>query len=173
MLIYLIGFMGSGKTTIGKSLSRLLEYEFIDMDHFIEEETGMTIPEIFEKKGEAWFREQEKESLKTLSIKENVIISTGGGTPCYFNNMELIKNTGVSFYLHLTPAAFASRVYNPNTQRPLLKGKSKEQLISYAEEMLEKREPYYKRANYIIESLNLRPETLVNIIKEHVDRFQA
>ena len=93
-IIYLIGLMGSGKSTLGPQLARNLQYEFIDMDSYIEEKEQLSIPQIFQKQGEDFFRKVEAEALNDLSSKQKVVISTGGGTPCFHDNLDVIKKTG-------------------------------------------------------------------------------
>lgn len=100
--IFLIGYMGSGKSTAGKKLAAELGYAFIDLDHFLEKEYQQTIPEIFAARGEAEFRNMEHNTLKKVLEKSDVVISAGGGTPCYFNNMELMNNNGITIYLKMS-----------------------------------------------------------------------
>jgi len=154
MIVFLTGFMGSGKTTVGKKLATRLGYTFIDMDQFIEQTHNQTITEIFTQQGESAFREMEHQALKVLSEKENSVIATGGGAPCYFNNMETMNKAGQTVYLKISPRVFASRVYNPKTERPLLKGKSHDELEIYAAEMLNKRAPFYEMAKITINAMD-------------------
>jgi shikimate kinase len=144
--VYIIGFMGSGKTTTGMKLAGLLGWTFTDLDRSIEKHTGLTIPEIFSHNGEAWFRTVESEMLKSFSPLKNVVISTGGGTPCYGDNMEYMLETGLTIYLKLTPGQLKSRLSGTNGERPLIKDLGNEDLLSFIEEKLAIREKWYNRA---------------------------
>jgi shikimate kinase len=124
MRIYLIGYMGSGKSTVGKGLAKKLNLQFIDLDNYIEERNFKTIPEIFASVGEVGFRKIEQHALKEIAEFENVVVATGGGAPCFFDNMELIKRTGVSVYLNGTPRILAERLLNSKTERPLMKSRA-------------------------------------------------
>lgn len=140
--------MGSGKSTIGKGLAKKLKLQFIDLDTFIEERNFKTIPEIFSSAGEEGFRKVEQHALNEVSEFEDVVVATGGGAPCFFDNMELIKRTGISVYLNGTPRILAERLMNSKTERPLIKGKSKEELIKFIHETLNKRNNWYKQADF-------------------------
>jgi shikimate kinase len=150
MRIYLIGYMGSGKSTVGRELATALNLQFIDLDSYIEERNFKTIPEIFDSVGEDGFRKAEQRALHEISEFENVVVATGGGAPCFFDNMELIKQTGISVYLNGTPRIIAERLMNSKTERPLIKGKSKKELAEFIHETLNKRDYWYKQASLII-----------------------
>ena len=144
--VYIIGFMGSGKTTTGMKLALLLGWPFIDLDRSIEEVTGLTIPEIFSRHGEAWFRKVESETLENLRSLTRGVISTGGGTPCYRENMDYMLKTGLTIYLKLTPVQLKSRLSRSNGERPLIKNLDDEALLSFIDENLKIREKWYNRA---------------------------
>lgn len=147
--IFLIGYMGSGKTTIGKLLATRLGYSFVDMDAHIEEKQFKTISQIFAEKGEHEFRLLEQKCLHEVSEYENVIISTGGGTPCFFDNMEYMNSHGLTIYLKLTAAELAGRLEAIGvSKRPLLANRKGEELRRFIAEGLSKRESHYKKANY-------------------------
>ncbi len=158
MNIFLIGFMGSGKTTIGKKLARQLNMDFIDMDDYIENVSGKTIAKIFEEEGEASFRQMEKNTLKELFQLDNKIIATGGGTPCFFDNMEQMNKNGMTFYLQMTPKALADRLVHGMEKRPLVKNKSRHELEDFITETLEKRKSFYSQAQHYISALNMKVE---------------
>jgi len=143
--VYIIGFMGSGKTTTGKKLASLLGWSFIDLDKVIEEKTGKTIAELFSYSGEDYFRDVESEALKGLQSEMNSIISTGGGTPCYGDNMAFMLETGLTIYLKLTPAQLKSRLIESKTERPLIKNINSNDLLSFIENKLSFRETYYNK----------------------------
>jgi shikimate kinase len=169
MRIYLIGYMGSGKTTVGKWLAKALNLQFIDLDQYIEEKNNQTIPEIFASEGENSFRVKEQKALQEVSLIPNVIISTGGGAPCFFDNMEVINNTGISVYLNGTPQLLASRLLNSNTERPLIKGKSEAELIQFIHDTLEKRNSWYKQAQIVIGfNRDLNPSELVELVNNGI-----
>jgi len=163
--IFLIGFMGSGKTTHGKQIARMMGYTFVDMDHWIEDGQGKTIPEIFRDPGEAGFRELEAKAIEELSRMERVVIATGGGAPCFGNNLEKMKKAGLTIYLKLTPAALLSRLKDARTRRPLLEGKSEAEMLRTIQHMLKEREPFYSRADMIIDGLDRVTERTVNAIQ--------
>ncbi len=139
--------MGSGKSTVGKELAQTLNLQFIDLDSYIEERNFKTIPEIFASEGEDGFRKAEQKALHEVSEFENIVIATGGGAPCFFDNMDHIKKTGTSLYLEGSPRILAERLMNSKTERPLIKGKTEEELIAFIDETLAKRNNWYKRAD--------------------------
>ncbi len=165
MLIYLIGFMGSGKTTAGKKLARKLAYDFIDLDLLIESETKISISNFFEKFGEEKFRLIEQQALKNTFKLKNTVISTGGGAPCYFNNIDEINKNGISIYLKADILLIISRLQNGKDQRPLIKNKDKEELKNYVSELLSKREIFYNRAKLVVDAKSLNIEKLENLIQ--------
>jgi shikimate kinase len=153
--IYIIGFMGSGKTTAGKKLARLLGWTFIDLDKQIEISEGMTIPDIFSEKGEEYFRKIESGLLKETYKLKNAVISTGGGAPCHGDNMSFLLGSGITVYLKLTPGQLLERLIGSKTGRPLIKGLGSEELLSYIKEKLQLREICYNRAEVISEEFNI------------------
>ncbi|HEY1010730.1 MAG: shikimate kinase [Daejeonella sp.] len=160
MKVFLIGFMGSGKTTIGKKLANYLKYDFIDLDKFIEARAGMTIVEYFAAHGEAAFREMESEVLQKTDYPENVIIATGGGTPCYSNNMEWMNEHGKVAYLSLPPKALASRLENSTADRPLIRNLKGDDLVDFITEKLKEREVFYNQSKCVISASDLTAERL-------------
>ncbi|MES2107631.1 MAG: shikimate kinase [Bacteroidota bacterium] len=164
-LIFLIGFMGCGKTTLGKKLASRMGYPFIDLDHVLEAKAGMTIAEYFSTHGEGSFRKLESEILKQTDYPENAIISTGGGLPCFFDNMDWINAHGRSIYIQLPPKTLAQRLSNEKNQRPLLREKQGEELIAFIEQKLNEREIYYKQAGIVADGLGLNAERAEEMIK--------
>ena len=150
MRIYLIGYMGCGKSTLGKRLSKHLGLQFIDMDHYIEKRNCKTVPQLFEEFGEEGFRQRERKALEELSEFTDVVIATGGGAPCFFDNIDLMNRSGKTIYLNIHPKILASRLLKSKTERPLIKGKSREELIEFIDETLRKRNEFYKQAKYEI-----------------------
>ncbi|MGA1978400.1 MAG: shikimate kinase [Bacteroidales bacterium] len=154
-LIYIIGFMGSGKSTAGKKLASLLGWSFIDLDKRIEELAGKTIPEIFSSDGEDKFRQFETEVLKSMRSFTKYVVSTGGGTPCHGNNMDFMLETGFTVYLKMTPGQLEERLLESSGERPLIKNVPDDKLYDFIEKKLDEREKYYSRANIIVEGIGL------------------
>ena len=150
MRVYLIGYMGCGKSTLGRRLSKHLGLQFIDMDHYIEERNCKTIPQIFAEDGEAEFRKKERRALEELAEFTDIVIATGGGAPCFFDNIELMNKTGKTIYLNISPNILADRLMKSKTERPLIKGKSREELVAFIDETLKKRNAFYLQAQFQI-----------------------
>jgi shikimate kinase len=165
-LVYIIGFMGSGKSTVGKKLAASMGWNFIDLDRKIEERAGKTIPQIFSQDGEDHFREIESDVLQSMNSMTETVISTGGGTPCHGNNLEFMLETGLVVYLKMTPAQLANRLLGSTGERPLIKNIPDDQLFDFIEKKLAVREKWYTRANIIIEGINLDINLLHAFIKE-------
>lgn len=165
MKIYLLGFMGSGKTSLGKQLARRLKFDFLDLDQEIEKAEGCSIQQLFAHKGEQAFRQLETEALKKISVSESsFVVSLGGGTPCFNDNLTLIKTTGISIYLSVPVPILLHRLSNAYTERPLLAGKSEAELKEYMTKTLKEREEFYLKANYVVESSNTGKELVERIV---------
>jgi shikimate kinase len=149
-LVYMIGFMGSGKTTAGKKLASKLKWKFIDLDQVIEKKEGLSIPEIFGQSGEEYFRKSESEMLRNLENLKNAVVSKGGGAPCHYNNMDFMLKTGITIYLKMTPEQLSSRLKGSNAQRPLIKDLEDEKLLGYIGQKLSDREKWYGKADIIV-----------------------
>ena len=149
--IILIGYMGAGKTTVGKALAKELGIIFYDLDWYIENRMRKSIAQIFAERGEEGFRKIEYNMLHEVAEFENVIISCGGGTPCFFDNMDYLNQQGQVVYLKADPEVLYKHLAMSKNDRPLLRGKSPEQLVTFISEQLEKREPYYTKARYILD----------------------
>ena len=168
--IILIGYMGAGKTTIGKALSKELGIIFYDLDWYIESRMRKTVSEIFAERGEEGFRQIEYNMLHEVAEFEDVIISCGGGTPCFFDNMDYLNQQGQVVYLKADPEVLYKHLMMAKTERPLIKGKSHDELLTFIREQLEKREPFYSKARYTLD-VNLmdnyeKIQTSVEKIKE-------
>lgn len=159
--MFLIGFMGCGKTTLGKGIAKKMQWDFVDMDEVIESRVGIPVSEIFATRGEAFFREQEHLLVKELVSRERVVVSTGGGVPCFHDNMDLINQHGVSVYIRLAPGVLASRLSRGVAKRPLLKGKTGEELLEHVKSSLHCREPFYLKATHQISGVNLQPDDII------------
>lgn len=143
--------MGAGKTTIGKALSKELGIIFYDLDWYIESRMRKTVSQIFAERGEEGFRKIEYNMLHEVAEFENVIISCGGGTPCFFDNMEYLNQQGQVVYLKALPEVLYKHLQMARVERPLIKGKSQEELLTFIREQLEKREPFYSKARYTLD----------------------
>ena len=149
--IILIGYMGAGKTTVGKALAKELGIPFYDLDWYIENRRRKTVSEIFAEQGEEGFRKIEHNMLHEVGEFEDIIISCGGGTPCFFDNMDYLNQQGQVVYLKAEPEVLYKHLQMGKVERPLLKGKSKEELLAFIREQLERREPYYTKARYTLD----------------------
>ena len=139
--IIIVGYMGSGKTTVGKALSKDLGIPFYDLDWYIESRMRKTVAQIFAERGEEGFRKIEHNMLHEVAEFENVIISCGGGTPCFFDNMDYMNGQGETVYLQASPDVLYNHLKMGKTERPLLKNKTPEEMQVFIAEQLEKREP--------------------------------
>ena len=149
--IILIGYMGSGKTTVGKALSKETGMMFYDLDWYIESRMRKTVAQIFAEKGEEGFRKIEHNMLHEVAEFENVIISCGGGTPCFFDNIDYINQQGEVVYLKATPEVLYRLLLMGKVERPLIKNKTPEELIAYITEQVAKREEFYNKARYTLD----------------------
>lgn len=149
--IIFIGYMGSGKTTVGKALSKALDIPFYDLDWYIETRRRKKISEIFAEHGEEGFRQIEHNMLHEVAEFEDVIISCGGGTPCFFDNIDYLNRQGDVVWLKATPEVLYQHLLMSKGDRPLLKGKSPEELITFIREQLSVREPFYQKAKYTLD----------------------
>lgn len=164
-LIFLIGFMGCGKSTLGKKVATKTGFSFIDLDDLITQKINMSISDYFDNYGEAAFREIERDTLHSLSGTKNAIVATGGGTPCFDDNMKWMNQNGKTVYLKIPPRALLSRLSQKDIDtRPLLKGKSHEELLAFIESKLEERTPFYKQARIIFDVLQSNPKDLIKQI---------
>lgn len=141
--------MSSGKTTLGRKLAQALNYDFVDLDKLIEQDQEKDIPAIFSESGEAYFRETESRVLKSLKLHKPFVLASGGGTPCFFDNMEFIKELGISIYLDVPAESLAKRIENHGKDdRPILSGTSS--LVNTLTEKIEERTPYYSQAHFTL-----------------------
>lgn len=149
--IIIIGYMGSGKTTVGKALAQELNLQFYDLDWYIEGRMRKTVPQIFAERGEEGFRQVERNMLHEVAEFEDILLSCGGGTPCFFDNMDYLNSQGDVVYLKADPEVLYKHLLMGRTERPLLKGKTPEELIEYIKEQLKQREPFYQKAKYTLD----------------------
>lgn len=154
--------MGSGKTHIGPLLAEKLGYDFFDLDRCIEQEKGLTIPEIFEREGEPAFRQIERKMLEAMiDRKGDIVVSTGGGAPCFLNNMDLMNENGETIFLDPPIPVIVERIVSDIDKRPVLKGLTKETLYDFVEKLLEKRKVFYEQAK-----LHIKETAAENILQK-------
>lgn len=165
-VIYIIGFMGCGKTTAGKRLAASLGWQYADLDKLIETETGKKIHEIFEESGESGFRDTESRVLLGLNPDADIVVSTGGGTPCFNTNMEHMLKTGITIYLKLSPEVLKSRLEGSSTIRPLIQNIKMEDLEGYITEKLREREEWYNKADIIVDAFSCTGACLTDLVLE-------
>ncbi len=164
MRIYLIGYMASGKSWFGKELAFAAGLDFIDMDELFEERYRITILDFFERYGELLFRKLEREILKETITLENVVIATGGGAPCFSDNMDFILKSGKSIYLKIDFPLLMNRINGIKKKRPLIKDIASSSLEDYIKDQLAEREPCYLRANYIFDGPDYPIEEILKVL---------
>jgi shikimate kinase len=168
MKIVLLGYMGSGKSTVGQELAKALKLPFKDLDQEIETQIGVSVSEIFDQKGELFFRKKETAVLEQLlTSSAGFVLALGGGTPCYGNNMGLIEaeNTATSFYLKAKVVELTLRLKNGQEQRPLLAGRSEADLMEFIGKHLFERMPFYERADHVVDIASKSVDQLVEELK--------
>ena len=160
--IILVGFAGAGKSTIGRKIAARIGWSFIDLDVAIEEYYHMEIPCFFKKYGEENFRMCEHEVLKQNLNKRNTVLSTGGGTPCFYNNMDLIIESGLTIYIKMSPASLLQRLANSKKIRPFTQGKTPEEIKNYIDATFLERESFYNKAHLHIKGENITMQHLID-----------
>jgi shikimate kinase len=167
MIISLVGYMGCGKSHISKILSEKINFKLIDLDKEISRRNKLTIPEIFEKKGDIYFRKLERETLEEiLATEENLILSLGGGTPVYYNNMEIINNNSKSIFLKASIGTLTERLSKQKEKRPIIANISDENLPEFIAKHLFERNEYYNKAMISVSTDSREPEDIMNEIIE-------
>jgi shikimate kinase len=166
MKIFLIGFMASGKSTVGQELASVLDYKFVDLDTYIEEKYKKTIKILFEFHGEDYFRQIENDALKEVAAMDNnIVVASGGGTSCFYNSVDFMNEQGITIYLRVEVTELLSRLIASKKDRPLLWGKSTEELNNYIIRVLEERKKYYEKAKLTIDMSNVNVAQLAKMIK--------
>ena len=164
MIVYLIGFMGSGKSTFGRRMASRSGWKFEDLDSLIENIEGRPVRDIFKESGEDYFREVEATALRNIPEGDNIVIACGGGTPCYKDNMAFMNRAGVTVYLKHDAATLTGRLTNARKVRPLLEGMDRGEMGKYINTKLAEREEWYNKAQLIIDGLKADPGKLMDII---------
>ncbi|RNI30089.1 AAA family ATPase [Rufibacter immobilis] len=147
-IVFLVGMPGCGKSTVGKALAGRLQFTFLDLDFLIEQREGLSVAQLFEQRGQAFFREAEAAALRSVTAAQGgVVLATGGGAPCFHGNMTYMVESGVAVYLKVSPQELAARFTAHDLQvRPLLRDKTPEELLQYLSHTLAQREPFYRQA---------------------------
>ena len=159
--IYIVGYMGAGKTTAARRLAQRLGWEVVDTDALFEEKYKISVNDFFNKYDEPLYRKLESEVLKSTESLENVVVSTGGGTACYFDNMEWMNQHGLTVFLRISPKAAVDRVIHSRHKRPLVEGKSEEELIEFVNSHYASRLPFYELAQITVKSEDFDLEALL------------
>jgi shikimate kinase len=162
--IYLIGFMGSGKSSSGRKIASSLRWNFADTDKVVEEKEGATVADIFAHQGEHYFRMAEREALNSVSQRSRTVVACGGGTPCSEQNLNLMKSTGVTVYLKLPADTLISRLGKSRTIRPLINDAEGTELETRVRKLLGERSEWYEQADLIIDGLNTNDEEIASLI---------
>ncbi len=166
MRLFLVGYMASGKSTFGKLLAQKTGCAFIDLDDFWVQQEGLTVAEIFQQFGEEEFRKRERKALEKVAEIDNVIVATGGGTPCFFDNMELMNRTGTTVYLQASAQWLANSIVLHPGDRPLVKGLSLNQLIDFVEKHLPPRISFYEKAKKVVNVEKVTADNLMTFFKD-------
>lgn len=170
--IFLIGYMGCGKSTLGRALQAATGLEFIDLDRYIENRFHATVSDIFAQRGEDGFRRAEAAMLDEVSRFSDVVIACGGGTPCFFNNMDLMNERGLTVWLTTPVERLFERLQRNRSKRPVLADKSDEELLAFIIEALEQRHPYYSRAQEQFCATLLEDKSQISITaRQFAERF--
>lgn len=170
--IFLIGYMGCGKTTLGRAVGRAGGLQFIDLDCYIENRFHSTIADLFASRGEDGFRRLERAMLEEVASFEDTLVACGGGTPCFFDNMELMNSSGTTIWLDTPRDRIFERLLRNRSRRPLLADKSGEELREFIDSAMDAREPYYSRAHARFSGLALEDrDQIATTTSEFIDRF--
>lgn len=155
--------MGSGKSYWGKIWAAKHQFDFIDLDDEIEKREQQSVADIFEKKGEVYFREKEAEVLRSLDLAENMIISCGGGSPCFYDNMKWMNEHGLTVFLNASAHYILNNIKNEKDKRPLLKYTNDAELLFFIEQKIKERMSFYNKAKIIVEAATLHSDSFLGI----------
>lgn len=165
--IFLIGFMGCGKSKLGKSLAAQTNRTFLDLDDLLEIKYQLSIPDIFVAYGETGFRERERDVLQLSALANDAIIATGGGAPCFFDNMEWMNKNGITIFMDTPVSVLANRLINARVERPLIRGKNLEELVAFIDVKLKERRLFYEKAQIILKEADLNVAVLMAAINNY------
>ena len=169
--IFLIGYMGAGKTTLGKALAHRMKLSYIDTDHYIEKRYRKKVSDIFASEGEECFRDLEHRILLEVSEFEDIIISTGGGLPCFNDNMAIMNDLGTTIYLETSEEELAVRLRASKNVRPLLENRSGGELVDFIRESLEKRRGFYEQAKIRFNAEQMYNDSDVDVLVEKLEKL--
>lgn len=164
--VYLVGFMGSGKTHWGRLLAAHLQREFVDLDQLLEQNEQLSVQQMFEKHGEDWFREKEALTLRSLVDKHNILLSCGGGAPCFHDNMKVMNETGTTLFLEASPKFLLKNILREPEVRPLLKNMNEAEMLFFIEKKLGERKSFYRQAKLVWNVEELTEEGLQKMIHQ-------
>jgi len=168
MKVFLLGFMGTGKTYWGRLWATQQNLRFFDLDSQIEKHAGLTIPQIFEQFGEAHFRQQERERLHSFEREDDFILSTGGGTPCFYDNMKWMNENGLTIYLDTPLPILKNRLIKEKMHRPLIRQLDEQGIEDFIQNSIRKREIYYRQAHIILSTESISDITFEEIKRKYV-----
>lgn len=164
MRIFLLGFMGSGKSHWGRLWAAAHNFNFIDLDEELEKQEQKTVAAIFETRGEDYFRQKETILLRSLTAQSNSIVSCGGGTPCFFDNMAWMNKNGLTIFLEASTQFILKNIKNEKDKRPLIKDKDDAEILFFIEQKLKERQPYYSKAKIILQAEDLNIDSIKKVI---------
>lgn len=171
MILFLIGYMGSGKSSLGRTVARETGFDFVDTDAQIEKECGATVSEIFAAQGEEHFRALERDVLqKAAAAQTDTIVATGGGAPCFGDNMDVMNAAGKTVYLKMSPRCLVQRLGRGREKRPIIRGMDDRQLLAFIEEKLPEREKFYGRASMVINCDGVSDAYVAGHIREYISQ---
>ena len=166
MRVILVGFPGCGKSSVGKKLAAKLGYGFVDLDEAFEEEYHITIPDFFQKYNETAFRSCERKVLINKLQEDDIVLSSGGGTPCFSDNMQLMRDSGIVVYIKMAPVSLFDRLSHAKRPRPLVQNKTPEELQQYIDNTLPLREPVYQQAHLTVKGESIDIEALCEEVRK-------
>lgn len=166
MKLYLLGFMGSGKTAYGEKLAQQLKWDFVDLDARVSEQTGLSLPAIFEQEGEPSFRQWEQQALYSTAPLTHTVIATGGGTPCFYENLSWMQQQGTTIYLKMLPDKLVKRLKKEQQKRPLISGMRPKALQQFVHQTLTERAYYYLQADVVVDPVDLPAKDLKDHLSE-------
>ncbi len=170
--IFIVGYMGAGKTTTSKRLANKLGWDWLDTDTAIEEQQHKSVEDIFKEFGEERFRALESEMLKQTESRNGIVVSTGGGTPCYNDNMEWMNAHGFTIFIQVSPESAINRIVNSKRHRPLLDGKTPDELKEFVRAHYELRLPFYQKAQMCIKGESLNVDDIIAMMELHENHCQ-
>lgn len=170
MILFLVGYAGSGKSTIARRIARRLGLRVVDTDKCVEEQVGASVADIFLYEGEEYFRRSERKVVEELASDADLIVATGGGLPTWSDNMELLNRMGITIYLRRKPEQILSRLSAYGREkRPMFRGKNDEELLAFMHEQLAQREAYYGASKIVVDCATLSDDELVEYIVSKIE----